>query len=189
MTTADHDRDQSEKLTAYLAFLRRRKWSILIMAVLVGALATFVSIGQSPVYASEARVLVEAVTLVAGDPQSRLTPNLETERALVETNRVAEIVADDLGIQRDSDRLLRHVSADIQPETEILVITYESRDPEVAAQLAQAFADGYLQLRREQALQELLATAEVLTSELQRFNEKLAGINADLESLGDASPQ
>jgi uncharacterized protein involved in exopolysaccharide biosynthesis len=55
-------------LRAYLAIVRYRKWTIVLIAALVLASALFFSLWQTPIYESEARVLVRPSAPAPGVP-------------------------------------------------------------------------------------------------------------------------
>jgi non-specific protein-tyrosine kinase len=148
------------QLREYLGVLRLRKWSILLTTLLVVGGALLFSVRQTPVYESESRVLVEPVVQAAAgfDP----SVNMATEGELVNSAEVADLVADDLGSGEPPERLLRGLSVDVAPQTEILVIRYEDPDPLTAKRRAQSFALSYLEFRRQHAEEELLAAAQPL---------------------------
>lgn len=178
--------EPAPSLREYLAILRVRKWSVILIALLVIGSALAFSFLQTPLFTSTARVLVDPPSL-ALEVASQV-PNLETERELVASAAVAEVVAEDVGYQGAPDELLRGLTVNVPPSTEILEIEYEHHDPIEAKRLAQGFASGYLDFRRQQALDDLLAASasvqarlEELEAQLQDINTRLAGNPAESE--------
>jgi capsular polysaccharide biosynthesis protein len=135
-----------------LAVLRRRKWSlILITALVVGSTMAF-SFRQTPVYASTAKVLVKPISasqLVAGN----VIVNLDTESGLVTSPAVAKIAAETLPGNEAVYQLISHVSVSAPANTQFLDITFTDPSPQRAQQGAQAFAEAYIEFRRQQALE------------------------------------
>jgi capsular exopolysaccharide synthesis family protein len=76
---------------------------------------------------------------------------------------VARVAAKRLDID-DSRQILGNVLVRVAPNTEILEVYYSDTDPERAQRAAQAFAEGYLQYRRQEALNEIVS----LSNEFQR---------------------
>jgi capsular exopolysaccharide synthesis family protein len=162
----------------YLAILRFRKWSVILATIVALGSALGLSFLMTPVYSSHARVLVDAPSF-DGAAASTI-PNLETERELVSSVAVAEIVAERVSYRGDLEDLLRDVSVSIPTGTEILDIEYQHPVPIRARRVAQAFAVGYLEFRQQQALDELLAASTSVQSRLEQLQERLGAVNAKL---------
>jgi succinoglycan biosynthesis transport protein ExoP len=156
----------------YLSILMLRKWSILLVTLLVVGAALLFSSQQDPVYSSEARFLVKPVS-IAGE-ETAATLNMETERQLAASTAVAQLVIDRLNLEKEPKALLNNLSVEVISGTEILSLTYEAADPEEAFQLANSFANQYGKFRREQVLTELEAAAEEIQEEIELVEEDLA---------------
>ena len=168
-------------LREYLAILRLRKWSIIGITALVVASALFFSFQQTPIYESTSKVLVKPVTAATTTGVPVTPPNLETERELVQSTAVAELVAEDLNIPDEPDALLGDLTVEVATNTEILEIRYADPDPLEAQRRAQAFAQGYLQFRRQQALDDLLAASQSVQQRIRALNRELAEVTAQLD--------
>lgn len=181
MSQAPNDGAPSRDLREFLGILRVRKWSILVVTLLVVSAAIFFSSRQTPLYRSEARVLVKAVTATQGSvPQ---IPNLETERELVTSESVERLAE---GLLPGVDLQATQLSVDVAEETEILVIGYTDPDDLVAQDAAQGYADAYLDFRRQEVVDDLLASSErirqqidALNRQLERTNEQIARSNSE----------
>ena len=181
--------DTAVPLREYLAILRLRKWSIIGITALVVASAMFFSFQQTPVYESTAKVLVKPVTVTTTTGAPALPPNLETERELAASAAVAEVVAENLNLPDEPEVLLEDLTVEVATNTEILEIRYAHPDPLEAQRRAQAFARGYIEFRRDQALDDLLAASQSVQQRIRALNERLAEVNAELERTTDPSKQ
>src|SRR5439155_19186558 len=84
-------------LRAYLTLLRRRKWSVVTVAVLVTVVALILSARQTPIYRAESQVLVRPIDLTPATPVGVVNPNMDTEQRLARTTGVAQVAATTLG--------------------------------------------------------------------------------------------
>jgi len=143
---------QAGDLREYLTIIRGRKWTIILVTLLVIGSAIGFSYLQTPTYTGETRVLVEplptnqataAVTTVYPPPV-----NLETEREIVNSLPVAALAQEALDFEGSPDELLENLSVEGVIETEVLVISYTSADAEFARDAANAIANGYLNSAR-----------------------------------------
>jgi polysaccharide biosynthesis transport protein len=175
-------------LRDYLAVLRRRRWIVLQTIVIVVAVAMAVTFLQTPRYASETRVVVQpntgrddAVTeLVLGARE------LETQKELVVSRPVAELVVQDLELDVEPEDLLADISVSLLRDTQILQIEATSTDPEEAAALAQGFADAYLLFRQDQALQNVLRAQQALESRERDIRDRLQEVERSLRTATGA---
>lgn len=169
-------------LRDYLAVMRRRRFTILQVVVLVVLVAVGVTFLQTPQYAAESRVVVkpnagntDAVSeIVLGSRE------LETQKELAVSLPVAEKVVESLGLDRDPERVLEDVTVTLVRDTQILELRATSTDPEQAAALAQGFADAYLEFRRDQALEDVLRAQQALESRAQDIRDRLDEISREL---------
>ena len=170
-------------LHAYIATLRQHRWLIAAMVAVVTGSVLLSSYLQTPSYRSEARVLVRAVNAAFGFAGGGLF-NIQTESQLVASEPVAEFAGELLGFEGPPASLLEGLGVAVATETEILVVSYDSEDPQVAQERAQAFAEGYLTFRREQVETEAEATNERLTTQISSINRQISGLTARSDSAG-----
>ena len=177
------ERSQIGGLREYLTVLRARKWTIILVTLLVIGSAIGFSYLQTPQYTAEARVLVEplptnqataAVTTVYPPPV-----NLETEREIVDSAPVAALARDALDSDGSTDDLLRNLSVEGILETEVLIISFVSANAEFARDAANAFAEGYLDYRKNQARSSYQAERNRLERTIENTNEQIAGLTEE----------
>ncbi len=181
----ENQHGQVGDLREYLAVLRARKWTIILATVLVVGSAIGFSYLQTPLYTAEARVLVEplptnqataAVTSVYPPPV-----NLETERQVVDSLPVAALAQDALDFEGSPEDLLLDLSVEGIVETEVLIVSYTSANPEFARDAADAFAQGYLDFRTKQARSSFQAERKRLERSIAATNEQIADLTAQQE--------
>ena len=173
----DDDFEQPIDIREYIAVLRAHKWTVLIVAAAVMALALAYSFRQTPIYSAEGRVLVKPVT---SNEVYIPPPNLETEAQIMASEPVAELVREDLGIERSAASLLGGVDVEAVSETEVLVVRYSSVDPEFARDAADSFAHSYIEHRRDVVLDQLVAAQADLDDQIAKLERELTQITQDV---------
>jgi capsular exopolysaccharide synthesis family protein len=171
----------SGRLREYLVFLRARIGLLVIVIAVVVAAATVYSLRQTPMYEAGAEVLVKPLDV--GLQTQPVAPNLETERKLVTSDPVARIAAEVLSISASPKDLLPGLFVGVAPGTEILEISYTDADPQKAQQVAQAFADSYLEHRREDTLDQILSVSRTIEQRIDGRNQELRGIEERISQL------
>ena len=180
-----HIRTEAHSLQQYVLL---RKWSVLFITLLCIGSAVYFSFQLEPVYESEAKVLVRGV----GSPTAQaegtvIPPNLETEQGVAASTSVAEIVKEELDLKASAYALLEDLSVDVETETEILVLKYRHKNAGEARRLTQAFADGYLEFRLQEALAELTNARESLAEEIDLLDDRLTELNEQIDEAESAS--
>ena len=192
------------ELRDYLRVLRRRKWLIAIVAVVVLGVAMAVTLTTTPVYQATASVLLRnrATDSLFLNPQTGYAdPNrrLQTEIQVIHGNDVNDLarrllVAEELGVTEEaaitdlSDELVEEtelgfaldVSASPAGQTDVLNIKAQSIVPEVARRVANAYAEAYVQFRQleESAdIESALVPLRARAAELQRQLDELTAEN------------
>lgn len=171
----------------YLAILRLRKWSILLVTLVILGAALLFSSQQDPVYSSESRFLVKPVS-ISGD-QTTVALNMETERQLAASTAVAERVIDKLELEKEPKALLNNLTVEVIPGTEILSLTYHAADSEETFQVANSFASQYGKFRRDQVLTELEAAAEKIQEEIDLVEEDLVEAETEEQQAPEGSEE
>jgi tyrosine-protein kinase len=174
----DQTSSEQTDIRAYLAVIRHRKWTILLVTLVVVGTALVFSFRQTPVYTSDARVYVTPIGPSAS--ATTATVNLETERGLVDSVAVASIVRSDLGLSQPADALLRNLDVSVETDTAILDVRYTDRVPSTAQQLANGFADAYLKFRHEQAAKQIQDQAAAIQGEIDSTQADLARVEGNL---------
>lgn len=178
-------------LRGYLSVVRRRKWSLIFVIILTVGAAAFFSYRQTPMYRSTARVLVKPLNpnQVLQGYTYNFAISMGTEQQLATSPDVvanAAELADEAG---DTGGDLGSVSASVPSDTQFLDISYSSTDAGTAQLWADAYARGYMEYRREQALGYYTSAKAGYDAEIQDLQSQIATKQAEWAAAGpDAKP-
>ncbi len=178
-------------LRGYLAVLRRRKWSILLVTAVAVSSALAVSFRQTPIYTSTAKVQVKPPTAnqyLQNVPVSSIV-SMDTERQIASSTRVAELAAAHLRTDRSAEDLLEDLSVSVPTNTQVLEISFSDPDPAVAQAGAQAFAQAYLDFKVDQATQAFANVEEALTAKIKQLQQQLAVEQERVAAAEPGSPE
>jgi succinoglycan biosynthesis transport protein ExoP len=159
-------------LRDYLTVLRRRKGTVLVTVFVIVAAAVVLSLFRTPVYSAESRVVLRqgATESVFDDTGARVVDParlVQTEIEMLRSQPVEDKVRAIIG-------KAPRVSARSIPQTDVIAITARSTSRTEAAQVANAYAQAYIDVRREQAVTELLEAAK-------QIQEKIADLDRQIE--------
>lgn len=170
-----------QDLRHYLRVLRRRKWTITLVTLVVVAAALGATALQTPVYEARAQVLLRptAQEQVAAQAQNRQvnTRAIPTEVQLLQSQAVRDRVIAELGEAPE-------VRVGQVADTEFIEIRAEHTDPETAATIANTYAEEFIDYRREQAVGGLLALSERVQQEIDQAQQRVDELNLALLDAG-----
>lgn len=135
-------------LTEYLRILVRRGWIMLLLALLVGGGAWFITRDDTPVYQASYRILVQP-----SRPDLSLTNStislLESLRVYLDSElRAAEII-DELQLDMTPGQLLANTATAADQFRFTVQIEVEDTDPDVARLIAAAWGEKLIAYREE----------------------------------------
>src|SRR5262249_51228678 len=107
--------------------------------------------------------------------------NLQTEAQLVQADTVEQIVRKKLPT---ADR--SRVSVTVPPNTQVLLISYTAASATAARDGAQAFANGYLDYRKQRAQSVLDERSAKLRDQEKRIQQELSATNRRLAAAPEA---
>jgi capsular exopolysaccharide synthesis family protein len=164
----------SVELRDYLAVFKRQLVLILAITLLGGAAAAAYTFRRTPVYESDASVLVRAITTNAFDPGSRVDQqlNMFNQRQLAQSEPVAAIAAKSLKTTATPAQLLEHVKVDVPANSQILRIKYRDTVPLTAQRGADAFAAAYLAFREADARAQAKASQTTIQRDVARLQKQ-----------------
>ena len=202
-------------LSHYLWILRRRKWRILAFVFVCVASTVIVSSRLTPIYEASASIDVDrqAPADVIGQESARMAPNdsdqfLATQVKTIQSDSVLRPVAEHFKIApntslsqeriplsriQNAPIVFKNLKVTRPPNTYLLLISYRSPDPELAANVANGIADSYIQhsydIRfrasaglstfMEKQMEELKAKMERSSAALAQYEKDLSVINPD----------
>jgi capsular exopolysaccharide synthesis family protein len=176
--------DAPAHLGDYLAVIRSRKWSIVAVMAAFIVLSVVYAKQQPPSFRSVAKVLVlQPSTTNPADPgsitqQAGKPINLQTEAEIVSSTAVAQLAKQQLpGAPQGAQELLKNVTASFTTDSQVLSISFTGKSRRGAQEGAQAFAAGYLQYKKQQFDQAVLALRSTLNQQLSQLNTALVRVN------------
>lgn len=203
-----------------------RRWHIIGPAIVLALLA-FIAVNTiTPLYRSEARLLIEGRENIYLRPEA----DKSSERSVIDpeavTSQVQVILSRDLalrvvrqlklaerpefdpvlngvsisgallslvGLARDplrmtpEERVLETYYARLSvfpiDRSRVIAITFESRDPDLAARVANAVADGYLELQQGAKQEQARSAGQYLSGEIENMRKKVAEAEAKVEDF------
>ncbi len=170
-------------LRDYLRVLRRRRLVIFMSIVVVVGAALGASFLQTPVYKASADVLLQPRTTESlFDPQTgqRNDPAraVDTEIQVIDSQPVQKAVRDKLGV-------VPPVSVAGLGQTDVIRITATSTVPARAARTANAYASSYIDFKRTQAVDDILAASQQVQGKIDDLQHQIDAISNQIAS----SPQ
>jgi succinoglycan biosynthesis transport protein ExoP len=161
-----------------LGIVRRRKWSILLMAALVAGTAVGLSMRQAPLYQASSQVLLKYQNLASGltgiqdlstvyqDP-ARIA---ETQTQIAMSPAVAQRVVRKARIRGLTPGLFQSISSvTAEPSSDILDFTVTHGDPEIAQRLASVHARQFILHRLQLDTASLVAARNELTGRIEEL--------------------
>ena len=171
--------DDVVSLQDYLVVLNRQRLLIVLTTILVVVAAVGFSLAQTPVYEAQTEVAIERIRATGDVSLEELlaptTTATETERVVMTSRAVAERVAASLGLDGPIEAL-EGVRVETVRDTRVLRVIASDTDPAAAAGKADAFATAYLDFRRDQAVDDILAARA-------NIDERAAGLRAQIAEL------
>ena len=181
MSPPPRDVEEPLDLRHYFDVLWRRKWLIIACAVIVTGVAVALSVRETPMYRASTELLLQGndaeqrlggAQVNVGAAQNRV----QTEIGVADSDLVRRAVTEELGFRPDID-----VSA--QGETDIIEISATSPEPETAAEVANTYAEVYVDWRRERTIEDLLAAQQTVQAEIDSLQEQLTALQQPIEDL------
>ena len=167
------------QLGDYLDVVGRRKWSIILVAVVLLGAAIALSALQTPQFRAQARVRVEAAS--SSDPldisanlsSNVRSRNLQNEVEFANSDRVAEQASEMFG-----EEVTVSVAASANSDT--LSFSVVDDDPERAAEIANIFANSYVSERSAATVERFINAEDVI-------KDRIASIGQQRQALVDTN--
>ena len=174
------DQPAELELRDYLRVLSRRKWTVALATVLVLAAALATVLVQDPVYQGTAEVLLQPRTTESlFDPatggRNDPTRAVQTEIQVLKSQPVRAAVKERIG--RDAT-----ISASAVGQTDVIRVNARDLQAKRAAAIANAYASSYIDFRRKQAVDDLLAAGQELQAKVDSLQAQINGFTQQLDS-------
>jgi polysaccharide biosynthesis transport protein len=161
--------DEHSEIPAYVSIVRKRRWTVIAVTLIVAGTIAIASFKMRPVYRSTARVEVgaEAPQIQSlSEIYQQVQVNdayLQTQIQVLRSDNLAWLTAQQLRLGMteefagDSQKLSsreskveliaefkRHLTVDLVPKTRMLEVSFESYDPELASKVSTALVTNYV---------------------------------------------
>jgi polysaccharide biosynthesis transport protein len=174
--------DPTIDLRDYLKVLRSRRWTVIVATMLGVAVAAAFIFMTTPLYEAQAEVLVLPLTNSFASSASAiqaLAPDMNTEKEVVASSAVADIAQRTIGGTTSAQDLLQHLSVDVVLDSDVMQIGYSDPDPNRAALLANAFAQAYLQYRKDILVGQLEPALHSIQADIDRASAALSRVRTE----------
>ena len=176
-------RGSDSELRDYLRVIWRRKLVIAFAVGVVTGVSLVSSFLQTPIYAATAEILIEPRIVESPfDPNSglRTTANaVENEKRVLTGKAVQDAVQAAIGSAPG-------ISTGTVDGTDVITVTAESTVPQQAATVANAYSNAYIDFRRKQAVDDLLAASKEIQAKITDLQKQIdAAPPAQKENLVD----
>jgi capsular exopolysaccharide synthesis family protein len=172
---ASEDSASAAAFRDYLRVLRSRRYIVLFAVLIITGSAIAVSVVQTPVYSASAQVLLkpanaDTVFNPATGQVTDPTRAIETEVQLLEGQPIRDAVRAELGHAPP-------VKSSVIGQTNVIRVTVDDTDAKAAAALANSYARHYVDYRRNQVVDAMLAAG-------QQVQTKIADLQTQIDALG-----
>jgi polysaccharide biosynthesis transport protein len=161
-----------------LGVLRRRLGTILAVTGAAVAVAVGASAVQSPVYEADARLLLQPR---ATEDIFNQNANVRLDPARAVRNEIEVLKSEAVrAAVREAVGQAPTVSAAPVGDTDVVAVRARSGDPQVAARVANAYADSYIAFRRRQALEDLEVAGREVREKVDDLARQIDAIDAEV---------
>ena len=180
-------------LSQYLWILKRYRWRMLAFVGAVGAATFLISARLTPIYESTATIDIDRQTPpgVVGEEAAHSALNdsdqfLATQMKLVESDSVLRPVDQRFQLRRSEGQtaalaaaaepapvMLKRLRVTRPPNTYLMLISYRSADPQLAADAANAIAESYLEHTFEIRLRSAAGLSNFMERQIEALKVKM----------------
>ena len=176
-------------LRRYADVIRRRKWTVLMVVLLVVAVTAAYTVMQTNKYHASSEVLLRPSTaeqILAGMSstpaanQNAIPVNVQTEIEYMKSRSVRDAVRKQLGF---APAVTVGLVDEADRESEVVSIRASSPNPKRAAKIANVYAAAYVHARREQLSGEYTHAANQVAKEVDDLTAQLNALDAPLDQI------
>jgi capsular exopolysaccharide synthesis family protein len=164
-----------------LVRLLRRRWKLVAgITVVVVVAAVGLSMLQRPIYAARATLLITStnendVFNPQQDPYGAAQRRVATESDVVKSSAVSTLVKQQLGSAPP-------ITTTGASDADIITITARDSDPARAQAVANAYANAYVETKRKQGIDELLAASKQVQDQVNALQEQINALDQKVQN-------
>ncbi len=180
----------SEDIYRYFNIIWRRFWIIALLTILFGVSAYLISSRMTPIYQAATTVLInEAPATKTTDYTAIVTSErlAQTYAQLMSKQPVLERVISELGLQLTPAELKERIFIQPVNDTTLIEVRVDDPNPEQAALITNTLVAEFSKQNQELQASRYAATKKSLEEQLDRLNESIQKVEADLAVLEDPS--
>ena len=177
-----------------LLILRSRIWLIVLVALGTVAAGTYFTLTQPKEYLATASLLLNFSTdnpfKDDGLPPQLADSYMATQVDIITSRSVVNRVIRDLGLAETPEQrgewastLVRNLEVEAGRDSRLVAIHYESRDPTLAAQVANAFAQAYVDTTQDLLIEPARRNTEWFDAQLAQMRDRLAKAQSRMTSF------
>lgn len=191
-TESSHEssRYSSVDTRTYLLLLWSHLWLLILAAILAGALAFGVSHFIAPTYAASTTLLIDEAPHTGSDDYNSLLASERLARTyaqLLTEQPILEATIERLELGYDAETLKEMVSARRVPDTQLIEIQVEGRDPQEVAAIANTLVEVFIEQTEAIQSSRYAASKESLARQLQDMEEQIRRTTEQIEALGNSA--
>lgn len=169
----------------------RRRWLLIATTVLVVLLAGLgLVLMQTTIYTASATVLINPAVITDSTGPSVEPEELASQALIVRSEAVATLVKEDVRLKESPQTLLETVvvdgvTVDGVGDPRALQISVEREDPQLAADIANAFVTAYIEVRETREIEQSLDRRSIFLEQLDRLDKEISDTTdpQELQSL------
>jgi capsular exopolysaccharide synthesis family protein len=170
----------------YFYILRRWSW-LVVIAAMISSLTAYLAIkDRPPTYEARAKLLVGPGTDAPNPDLNALRAGgqlMQTYAELVATGPFLQSVIDKLSLKISSEDLNKMIEVRTNPDTQILIITVQDKDPEQAVAIANAAAEALVNKSPSADDSPTRLLNEQMRNQAARLEQIIANSDATIEGL------
>jgi polysaccharide biosynthesis transport protein len=169
-------------LRDYWRVMIRRSWIVIAAIIATAAPAIALSSRQTPIYQADADMLIRILPgeSVFGSGQQNINPDrlVQNEISVLEGDVVYARLKQNLGLDDDPP----FATGSGFTDADVITVSVESGDPETAATLANAYVDAYIDVKREQAVNGMVAASAELQTKISDLQSQIDTLDAQIDA-------
>ena len=169
-------------LRDYFRVIVRRSWIVLAAIIATTAPAVALSLRQDSIYEANADMLIGPAPgeTVFGSGQQPINADrqIQNEISVLESDAVYARVKHNLGLQDDPPG----VSGSGFSDADVITVSVESGDPQTAATLANAYVNAYIDVKREQSVNGMVAAGTQLQSKIVDLQKQIDALDTQINA-------